>query len=237
MATGTFALNAGRVEAHAADDGLPARLLNDAPGAAVCSGGRGIFLPAHEFVLTDHSTIGNAATMAGGSGARGDSDMSAQDRGCRPLRLHRSGREERGCAERGSGHGQTRCNSHSAGARNRPAKCRQSPDSQDDTLHCPSSPPALPAARLYALCGSSGRKCCNATPFDRRLGHSAPWVQVANPVSWKHIGKIDAFLHPMSPPPDHHVPDFGHILHRKADAFAAEARILDAAVGHVVDTI
>src|SRR3546814_8217191 len=42
---------------------------------------------------------------------------------------------------------------------------------------------------------------------------------------------------PLFPPPDHQVPDFGHVLDGEADAFAAEPRILDAAIGHVVDAV
>src|SRR4051812_8910123 len=38
-------------------------------------------------------------------------------------------------------------------------------------------------------------------------------------------------------PADHKVPDLGHVLHGEAYAFAAEARILDAAIRHVVDPI
>ncbi len=40
-----------------------------------------------------------------------------------------------------------------------------------------------------------------------------------------------------SAPPDHQVADLGHVLHREADAFAAEAAILDPAIGHVVDAV
>src|SRR3954467_14193417 len=42
---------------------------------------------------------------------------------------------------------------------------------------------------------------------------------------------------PLIAPPDDQVPDLGHILHCEAYALAAEARILDAAIGHVVDAI
>src|SRR3546814_20433994 len=42
---------------------------------------------------------------------------------------------------------------------------------------------------------------------------------------------------PLFPPPDHQVPDFGHVLDGEADAFAAEPRILDAAIGPVVDAV
>src|SRR4051794_23875471 len=36
---------------------------------------------------------------------------------------------------------------------------------------------------------------------------------------------------------EHHDPDLGHVLHGVAKTFAAEAGVLDAAVGHVVDPI
>src|SRR5688572_4596535 len=36
---------------------------------------------------------------------------------------------------------------------------------------------------------------------------------------------------------DDEVADLGHVLHREAHAFAAEAGILDAAIGHVVDPV
>ena len=36
---------------------------------------------------------------------------------------------------------------------------------------------------------------------------------------------------------EHHDPDLGHVLHRLAQALAAEAGVLDAAVGHVVDPV
>src|SRR3546814_1750160 len=40
-----------------------------------------------------------------------------------------------------------------------------------------------------------------------------------------------------SDPPYHQIPDFAHVLHREADALAAEPRILDSAIGHVVDAV
>src|SRR3546814_2988151 len=37
--------------------------------------------------------------------------------------------------------------------------------------------------------------------------------------------------------PYHQVPDLAHIFHGEAHAFAAETRILDPAIGHVVDAV
>src|SRR3954470_1403109 len=38
-------------------------------------------------------------------------------------------------------------------------------------------------------------------------------------------------------PADHKIPDLRHVLHGEAYAFAAEARILDAAIRHIVDPV